>query len=50
MKKSRIHRLLKGVLRIQIGSALVRSWSLNAVYPRKMNMRLFDLINKTRRR
>jgi len=50
MKKSKIYRLLKGIFRIQTGFALVRSWSLNKVYPRKTNTHLFDLINKIRRR
>ncbi|MBO8162036.1 MAG: hypothetical protein H0Z24_10460 [Thermosipho sp. (in: Bacteria)] len=48
MEKSRIYRFLKGIFRVQTGFALVRIWSLNKVYPKKINIHLLDLINKMR--
>ncbi|QSQ09686.1 hypothetical protein H0A61_02065 [Koleobacter methoxysyntrophicus] len=50
MEKSRIYRFLKGIFRVQTGFALVRIWSLNKVYPRKINIHLLDLFNKMRQR
>ena len=42
----KLYRILKGVFRIQIGSALVRIWSLDKVYPRKTNKHISDMIRK----
>ncbi len=41
--KQRWCRILKGILRIQIGLALFGIWSLDRTRPRKMNLHLFDV-------
>jgi len=48
--KSKLYKFSKGIFRIHTGFAVIRTWSLDKVYPKKTNVHLFDLLRKSDRK